>query len=77
MTSILPAVGPQPAVRGFITAGVVGGGALLIGVAIRPGHQASRVAQYVANEGESLITAWLKIDADNKITAVVPHSEMG
>jgi isoquinoline 1-oxidoreductase beta subunit len=63
--------------RGFISAGVVGGGALLIGVAIRPGHQASKVAQYVADEGDTLMTAWIKIDTDNRVTAIVPHSEMG
>ena len=63
--------------RGFITAGVVGGSALVIGVAIRPGHQASKVAKYVVDEGESLVNAWIKIDANNKVTAIVPHSEMG
>jgi len=63
--------------RGFITAGVVGGSALVIGVAIRPGHQAPGLSKYVAGEGESLINAWVKIDTDNKVTAIVPHSEMG
>ncbi|MCZ6831936.1 MAG: molybdopterin-dependent oxidoreductase [Gammaproteobacteria bacterium] len=63
--------------RGFISAGVVGGSALLIGVAIRPGHHASDVAKYVAGEGESLVNAWVKIDANNRVTAIVPHSEMG
>jgi isoquinoline 1-oxidoreductase beta subunit len=63
--------------RGFITAGVIGGSALLIGVAIRPGNRAPGLAKYVASEGESLVNAWVKIDADNKVTAIVPHSEMG
>ena len=63
--------------RGFITAGVIGGSALVIGVAIRPGHRAPGMAKYVAGEGESLINAWVKIDADNRVTAIVPHSEMG
>ncbi len=63
--------------RGFISAGVVGGSALLIGITIRPGHRAPGLAQYVAREGETLINAWVKIDADNKVTAIVPHSEMG
>jgi isoquinoline 1-oxidoreductase beta subunit len=63
--------------RGFITAGVVGGSALVVGVALRPGHQASKVAKYVAEDGESLVTAFIKIDGDNKVTAIIPHSEMG
>ncbi len=28
-------------------------------------------------EGEQLINSWLKIDADNVVTAIVPHCEMG
>lgn len=63
--------------RGFITAGVIGGTALVVGVAIRPGHRAPKLAAYVAGEGESLINVWVKIDTDNKVTAIVPHSEMG
>lgn len=63
--------------RGFITAGVVGGGAMVIGVALRPGYTTPEAAKLVAGEGESMISTWVKIDADNHITAVVPHSEMG
>ncbi len=63
--------------RGFITAGVISGSALVVGVAIRPGHRTPELAKYVAGEGESLINAWVKIDQDNKVTVIVPHSEMG
>ncbi len=63
--------------RGFITAGLVGGGALVVGIAIRPGHRAPDMAKYVAKEGENLINAWVKIDEKNHVTAIVPHSEMG
>jgi isoquinoline 1-oxidoreductase beta subunit len=63
--------------RGFISAGVIGGSALLIGVAIRPGNQNSILAPYVTSEGENLVNTWVKIDADNWVTAIVPHSEMG
>ena len=63
--------------RAFISAGVVGGTALVIGVAIRPGHRAPGLAKYVTSEDETLINAWVKIDSDNKVTAIVPHSEMG
>ncbi|HEY5647608.1 MAG TPA: molybdopterin cofactor-binding domain-containing protein [Pseudomonadales bacterium] len=63
--------------RALITAGVVGGGALLVGVAIRPGNRAGKLAPLVAQGDESLIGAWVKIGADNRVTAIVPHSEMG
>jgi isoquinoline 1-oxidoreductase beta subunit len=63
--------------RAFITTGVVAGGGLVVGVAIRPGHRTPELAPLVANDGESLVTAWVKIAADNQVTAIVPHSEMG
>ncbi|MFT4823795.1 MAG: isoquinoline 1-oxidoreductase beta subunit [Halioglobus sp.] len=63
--------------RGFITAGVVGGGALLIGVALRPGQRAPNLAGFVTEGDEVLINTWVKIGMDNKVTAIVAHSEMG
>ena len=59
--------------RGFIKAGVVGGSALVIGIALRPGHRAPSLAKHVAKDGEFLVNAWVKIDADNKVMAIVPH----
>lgn len=64
--------------RGFIGAGVLAGGALLIGVGVRPGNPVGKLGPIVAGgEGEQLINSWLKIDADNIVTAIVPHCEMG
>ena len=63
--------------RGFISAGVLTGGALIVGVAIRPGHRAPKLAGMVAEGEEVLVNTWVKIGADNKITAIAPHSEMG
>lgn len=63
--------------RAFITTGVVAGGALAIGVALRPGHRAPRVAGDVTQAGETLVTTWVKIDANNRVTLIAPHSEMG
>ena len=63
--------------RGFITASVIGGGALLIGVAIRPGDRTDKLAKLATDDGESLITAWVKIAPDNTVTAIIPHGEMG
>ena len=63
--------------RAFITTGVLAGGALAIGVAIRPGNRASKVASFVAEEAETVLNIWLKIAPDNTITAIIPHAEMG
>ncbi len=64
--------------RGFIGAGVLAGGALLIGVGVRPGNPVGKLAPLVAGgEGEQLVNSWVKIGADNIITAIVPHCEMG
>ncbi len=64
--------------RGVIGAGVLAGGALLIGVGVRPGNPVGRLSPLVAGgEGEELINSWVKIDADNIVTAIVPHCEMG
>lgn len=63
--------------RGFITAALVGSSALVIGVAIRPGNRAPGLAKYVAGDNEFLVNAWVKIDTDNRVTAIIPHSEMG
>ena len=63
--------------RGFITAGVVAGGGLIVGVAIRPGNRTGELGPLVSNEDEILINSWVKIDTDNRITAIIPHCEMG
>ena len=63
--------------RGFIAAGVLAGGGLVVGVAIRPGHRAPRLRPLVAEGEEALLNAWVKIAPDNSVTAIVPHAEMG
>ena len=63
--------------RGFITAGVIGGGALVVGVALRPGNRNDKLRPYVEGPDEVLVNTWLKIDAANRVTVIVPHSEMG
>ena len=63
--------------RGFISAGVIAGGGLIVGVAIRPGNRASELSKHVTGEGETLLHTWVKLDSDNVVTAIVPHSEMG
>lgn len=63
--------------RGFITAGLLTGGALVVGVAIRPGDRTGKLSKYVTDEGEHLLTTWVKIGPDNIVTAIIPHGEMG
>ena len=64
--------------RGFIGAGVLAGGGLLIGIGVRPGNPIASLAPKVApGEGEFLVNSWVKIDTDNIVTAIVPHCEMG
>ena len=63
--------------RAFIGAGVLAGGTLVLGIAIRPGNRASKVAGIIASQGETLINIWLKIASDNTVTAIIPHAEMG
>lgn len=63
--------------RGFIGAGLVAGGALVVGVAIRPGDRTEDLAKLSASGDEKLLTAWVKINPDNVVTAIIPHGEMG
>lgn len=63
--------------RAFITAGVLAGGTVILGIAIRPGNRASKVAKWIAGKGDTVLNVWLKIGADNTLTVIIPHSEMG
>jgi len=64
--------------RGFMGAGVLAGGGLLIGVGVRPGNPVDRLGPIVAGgTGEQLVNSWVKIGTDNSVTAIVPHCEMG
>ena len=63
--------------RSLIAAGVVSGGIFVVGVAIRPGHRVPKLSPLVQGEEETLINAWVKIDQENNVTAIVPHAEMG
>ncbi len=63
--------------RAFITAGVLAGGVVVFGVAIRPGNRAGKVAGLVASDDETVFNVWLKLSPDNTVTAIIPHAEMG
>lgn len=64
--------------RGFIGAGVLAGGGLLIGIGVRSGNPVDALAPKVApGPNEQLVNSWVKIGTDNIVTAIVPHCEMG
>ena len=63
--------------RAFITSGVLAGGVVVFGVAIRRGDRTGKAGALVADEGDTLLDIWLKISPDNTVTAIVPHAEMG
>ncbi len=63
--------------RAFITTGVLGGGALLVGVGLRMGNRNEELAPLVAGRGEQLVNAWVKIGQDNAVVAIIPQCEMG
>ncbi len=63
--------------RAFISAGVLAGGVVVFGIAIRPGDRSDKVAGLVAGEDEAMFDVWLKIAPDNTVTAIVPHADMG
>ena len=63
--------------REFISAGVLTGGVVVFGIAIRPGNRADKVAGLIAGEGETVFNVWVKIAPDNTVTAIIPHADMG
>ncbi len=59
----------------LVSAGVVGGGVAL-GLALSP----NRLKIYqddVADGGDIILNTWVKLTPDNKLTVIIPHSEMG
>ena len=63
--------------RAVLTAGILASGAVVFGIAIRPGNRAAKVAGLVATDDETVVNVWVKIAPDNRITAIVPHADMG
>jgi len=63
--------------RAVLSAGVIGGTGLIVGVALRPGNPTEAAGHLVAGDGEQLLHVFLKIADNNRVTAILPHSEMG
>ncbi len=63
--------------RAFITTGLLAGGGLVVGIAMRPGNQVKGLAAKLGDSGADLVHTYVKIDSDNVVTAIIPHAEMG
>lgn len=63
--------------RRFILGTAIAGGGLLLGYATTRPDRHTLANQHHAGEGQTFLTTWLRIDPDNQITVLVPHSEMG
>ena len=50
--------------RAFITTGLVAGGGVIVGAALRPGNQIKDLAGKVGEEGGQLVHSYIKIDTD-------------
>lgn len=63
--------------RGFLTAGLLAGGGLVVGVAIRPGNRTPKLAKFMQHGEEILVNTWVKLLPDNSVKVIVSHAEMG
>lgn len=63
--------------RAFLSTGLLVGGGFAVGVALRPGNRTGELSKHVTGHDETLVHTWVKIDKENVVTAIVPHSEMG
>lgn len=63
--------------RRFILGTAIAGGGLLLGYATTRPDRHTLANRNHASEGQTFLTTWLRIDPDNQITVLVPHSEMG
>lgn len=63
--------------RFVILTGAAAAGGLALGYALTPFTTLDRARSLVAKEGETALRTWVKIAADNIVTVIVPHSEMG
>ncbi len=62
--------------RKLMVSAALAGGGVLIGYAMAPFSTLERARKLASDDAEMLVT-WVKISPDNKVTVIVPHSEMG
>jgi isoquinoline 1-oxidoreductase subunit beta len=63
--------------RLVIFGGAAAAGGLAVGYALMPFSTLDRAKGLLAKEGATPLSAWVRIAADNTVTVIVPHSEMG
>ena len=62
--------------RKLMVSAALAGGGILLGYAMAPFSTIERARKLAAGDGALLVT-WVRITADNRVTVIVPHSEMG
>ncbi len=62
--------------RTLLATGALAGGGLILGLTMSP-NRLKIVSDSVLKEGETNLNTWVKIDPNNKVTLITPHSEMG
>ncbi len=63
--------------RGFLVAGSVATGALLVGCGVAPASRLGEPADFPPAPGEVALNGWVKVTADGRITVAAPRAEMG
>ena len=63
--------------RLVIFGGAAAAGGLAVGYTLMPFSTTDRAKGMIAKEGSTPLSAWVRIGADNSVTVIVPHSEMG
>ena len=67
----------NPSRRLVIFGGLAAGGGLAVGWALSPFSTLDRAHRLAGRPGASMLGAWVRIGADNTVTVIVPHAEMG
>jgi len=67
----------RPSRRGFLLAGALAGGGLLVGCGVAPASRVGRGADFAAGPGEVALNGWIKISADGRVIVAAPRAEMG
>lgn len=63
--------------RRFILGTAIAGGGLLVGYAATRPERHIVTNRLHGQDGQHFVTSWIRIDQDNQVTVLVPHSDMG
>ena len=63
--------------RKFLIGGATAAGALIVGYGLWPSGRLGRANLLAAKPGERFLASWIKLADDGRITAVIPHCDMG